>query len=61
MSPPQKTTRDCCLNGKFRGANPHDPLAQSIAFDRWECGWLDAKDIHEEHLAQCAIPPQVDD
>lgn len=48
-------------SGKLRAANPYDPMAQSIAFDHWECGWLDAKDIHEEHLAHLAAPPQVDD
>jgi hypothetical protein len=39
-----------------RSANPYGP---GIAADRWECGWLDANDIHKEALADCHASPHV--
>jgi hypothetical protein len=46
-------------SGKLRTANPYDAMAQSVVFDRWECGWLDAEEMHGEALAQLPIDPQI--
>ena len=37
---------------KGRDQNPYHAEAQSVSYDRWECGWLDASDIHAECLRQ---------
>ena len=45
--------------GHPRSSNPFDRRAENLGYIRWETGWLDAYDIHQEALEECHTAYQV--